>query len=214
MENKHQVHNLIILDESGSMESIKGLIIEGFNEIVQTIKGIEKQFPDQEHFISLLTFNGLGTKVLHFNEPVRKLQLINSKRYKPDASTPLYDAMGTGINMLRKVLETKTHYNVLVTILTDGEENASREYSGVDIKKMIEELKLNRWTFTYIGADHNVESSATSISITNIMNFNKNPDDMKMMFLKEKAARFKYSERVSEDKEMGEDYYVEEGGGK
>ena len=52
METKHQVHNLIILDESGSMESIKKTIIEGFNEIVQTVKGIEKDFPEQEHFIS------------------------------------------------------------------------------------------------------------------------------------------------------------------
>ena len=51
METKHQVHNLIILDESGSMESIKKTIIQGFNEIVQTVKGIEKEFPEQEHFI-------------------------------------------------------------------------------------------------------------------------------------------------------------------
>ena len=64
METKHQVHNLIILDESGSMESIKSSIIQGFNEIVQTIKGIEKEFPEQEHFISLVTFNGLGQKLL------------------------------------------------------------------------------------------------------------------------------------------------------
>ena len=62
MSNRHQVHNLIILDESGSMESIKQPTIEGFNEIVQTIKGIEKQFPEQEHFISLMSFNSLGRK--------------------------------------------------------------------------------------------------------------------------------------------------------
>jgi len=60
MEKKHQVHNLIILDESGSMESIKTTIIQGFNELVQTIQGIEKQFPEQEHFISFVSFNGLG----------------------------------------------------------------------------------------------------------------------------------------------------------
>ena len=52
METKHQVHNLIILDESGSMGSIKKTIIQGFNEIVQTVKGVELNFPEQEHFIS------------------------------------------------------------------------------------------------------------------------------------------------------------------
>ena len=40
METKHQVHNLILLDESGSMTSIKNTIIQGFNELVQTVKGI------------------------------------------------------------------------------------------------------------------------------------------------------------------------------
>jgi hypothetical protein len=69
MENKHQVHNLIILDESGSMEPIKTTIIQGFNELVQTIQGIEKQFPEQEHFISFVSFNGLGHKLLHFIDP-------------------------------------------------------------------------------------------------------------------------------------------------
>ena len=83
METKHQVHNLIILDESGSMESIKNTIIEGFNEIVQTVKGIEKEFPEQEHFISLVTFNGLGQKLLHFIDPVSRLEQIDEKRYRP-----------------------------------------------------------------------------------------------------------------------------------
>ena len=57
MNKKHQVHNLIILDESGSMESIKKPIIQGFNEIVQTVKGIAKEYPEQDHFISLISFN-------------------------------------------------------------------------------------------------------------------------------------------------------------
>ena len=51
MEQKHQVHNLIILDESGSMESIKSTIISGFNELVQSIKGIQEQFPEQEQLL-------------------------------------------------------------------------------------------------------------------------------------------------------------------
>ena len=54
----HQVHNLIILDESGSMYSIKKQIISGFNEVVQTVKGVEQQYPEQEHFNSFVTFNG------------------------------------------------------------------------------------------------------------------------------------------------------------
>ena len=209
METKHQVHNLIILDESGSMQSIKKTIIEGFNEIVQTVKGIEKEFPEQEHFISLVTFNGLGQKLLHFIDPVSRLEQIDDKRYRPDASTPLYDAMGFSFAKLRQVVDNLTEYNVLVTILTDGEENASTEYTGKAIKKLIEELKLNRWTFTYIGTDHDVEKFAASISITNTMVFNKNEADMKAMFVKEQSSRRNYSEKIREKKDTGDDFYKE-----
>ena len=66
MENKHQVHNLIILDESGSMNSIKPLIINGFNSLVKSINEVEEQFPEQEHLISMVTFNSFSNKLQHF----------------------------------------------------------------------------------------------------------------------------------------------------
>jgi Mg-chelatase subunit ChlD len=171
------------------------------------VKGIEVNFPVQEHFISLVTFNGLGQKVLHFTDPVKKLNQIDDAKYQPDASTPLYDAMGFSFKMLRKVLEFKPDHNVLVTILTDGEENASKEYSGRDIKKMIEELKLNRWTFTYIGTDHDVEKFAASISITNTMVFQKDEENMKAMFVKEQSSRHAYSEKIRNKTNTNDNFY-------
>lgn len=211
MENTHQVHNLIILDESGSMSGIKEIIIKGFNELVQTIKGAEKQFPEQKHYISFVSFNGLGQKLLHFVDPVSKLKEINSKTYRPDASTPLYDAIGFGANKLKHYLEGKTDYNVLVTILTDGRENASREFSGSDIKKLIEELKQKNWTFTYIGTDHNVEKIANSLSIANNMYFAKTAHGIRDMFAKEAKARFRYYENVHfKKKDRNNNYFDEE----
>ena len=210
METKHKVHNLIILDESGSMESIKKTIIQGFNEIVQTVKGIEKEFPEQEHFISLVTFNGFGNKILHFIDPASRLEQIDEKRYQPNASTPLYDAMGFSFAKLRQVVENLTDYNVLVTILTDGEENASKEFTGIAIKKLIEELKLNRWTFTYIGADHDVEKFAASISITNTIHFQKNEANMKAMFARESNSRANYSQKIREKKDTSDDFYKDD----
>lgn len=209
MEKKHQVHNLIILDESGSMEPIKTTIIQGFNELVQTIQGIERQFPEQEHFISFISFNGLGQKLLHFIDPVSKLKQIDDKTYQPDATTPLFDAMGFSINKLKHSLKGQTDYNVLVTILTDGEENASKEYSGNNIKILVEELKQNRWTFTYIGTDHDVEKIANSLSINNTMIFEKNDADIKRMFMKEHSARFKYSEKIRLDEDTSSNYFDE-----
>jgi len=210
MEQKNKVHNLIILDESGSMESIKPSIINGFNELVQSIKGIQKQFPEQEHDISIISFNGNGNKVLHFMDDVSKLNTIDSSNYKPDSMTPLYDAMGFGFTKLRKKLKSQTNYNVLVTILTDGEENASKEYSGTVIKNMIEELSLENWTFTYIGTDHDVEKMATNLSIKNSMVFEKNADGIKTMFEDEYNSRMKYSSNIREKKEFKENYFTKE----
>jgi Mg-chelatase subunit ChlD len=209
MNSKHKVHNLIILDESGSMESIKINIIRGFNEIVQTVKGIEKEFPEQEHFISLISFNGMGHKTLHFADPVSRLEMIDDSRYQPDANTPLYDAIGFSCAKLRSVLGNSTDYNVLVTILTDGEENASTEYSGAAVKSLIEELKNNNWTFTYIGTDHDVEKFAVSISIENTITFCKNEDGIKAMIAKESRARSNYSQNIREKKETRDGFYSE-----
>ena len=210
MNTKHQVHNLIILDESGSMYSIKESILQGLNEIVQTIKGIEKQFPEQEHFISFMSFNGLGHKIHHFIDPASKLQELDSASYDPDASTPLYDAMGFSINKLKKSLEGVKDYNVLVTIMTDGEENSSKEFSGKDIKNLVEELKQNRWTFTYIGTDHDVEKIAFNLSINNSWSFGKNKDDIDAMFLKERQARTNYSQKIRSNKDTTSNYFDEE----
>lgn len=207
MKTKHQVHNLIILDESGSMESIKEFIISGFNELVQAIHGIEQQYTEQEHFISFVTFNGLGQKVIHFRDPAAKLHKINGMRYRPTSMTPLYDAMGDSINRLRQELEKESDYNVLVTILTDGQENASKEYSGAAIKKLVEAMKHLGWTFTYIGADHDVEKFAIDISITNVLHFKKDVHDINRLFNEEKAARARYSQKIRDKRDTGEDFY-------
>lgn len=126
MNKKHQVHNLIILDESGSMDSIKTTIIQGFNEIVQTVKGIEKEYPEQEHFISLVSFNGLGQKTLHFADPAGRLEMIDDRRYQPAVSTPLYDAIGFACTKLKSVMGNSTDYNVLVTIRLMGKKMHQR----------------------------------------------------------------------------------------
>jgi hypothetical protein len=204
---RHQVHNLIILDESGSMESIKQPTLQGFNEIVQTIKGVETQFPEQEHFISLVSFNGLGRKVHLWKAPVKDLKQLDAASYRPDASTPLYDAMGISMARLSAELSGIEHYNVLVTIFTDGEENASVEFSGDTVRKMITQLQEQRWTFTYIGTDHDVTKVAINLNITNVMAFEKNAAGMQQMFQKERAARTTYSRKIRDNESTQNNYY-------
>jgi len=207
MEQKHKVFNLIILDASGSMMSVKNATISGFNEVVQSVKGVQKQYPEQEHFVSLVSFNSSEIRTILALAPVEQLREINAKSYEPDAMTPLYDAMGFTISKLKSEVSKLNNYNVLVTILTDGMENASREFSGAAIKSLVDELSLQNWTFTYIGANHDVEKFALNISITNTMTFEANEADMKKMFEKEKQARVHYSENIRQNKDFKKGFY-------
>ena len=211
MKAKHTVHNLIILDESGSMNSIKHQIISGFNELVQTIKGVAEEYPEQEHYITFISFNTLGTSTHLDGQRVKELEEINGEKYQPRASTPLFDAMGFGINKLRaKSKGVEANTNVLVTVLTDGLENASREYNKAAIKSLVEEMEAQRWTFTYIGTDHDVERFADSLSIKNTMSFDKSFSGIQSMFRIERASRGRYSQKIRENKDTKSDYYSEE----
>ena len=95
----------------------------------------------------------------------------------------------------------------MVTVLTDGLENDSKEYDGKTVKHMIEELKHKGWTFTYIGADHNVEQIATSISIANTLTFTKSTRDISSMFNKEKFSRIRHYSFLSDESKVDKENY-------
>lgn len=206
---KNKVYNLLILDASGSMNSIIDATISGFNEIVQTVKGVAKDFPEQEHYISFISFNSRAITTHLDCEHVDKINEIDKKGYIPNASTPLFDAMGNAINDLRAKLKDESNYNVLVTIFTDGLENASKEYTREVIKGLVEQLENENWTFTYIGADHDVSKFTASISITNTLTFQKNATDMKRMFERESRSRRAYNMKIRQGKDTKKGYFSE-----
>ena len=207
MQANEAVHNLIILDESGSMSSIKRQIISGFNELVQTVKGVAREYPEQKHYITFISFNSSRITTHLYCEPVSLLEEINGDRYRPDATTPLFDAMGAGITRLSDHLKDEEKANVLVTILTDGMENASREYNRAAIKALVEEMEAKGWTFTYIGTDHDVEQFAESISIKNTLHFERDQEGLDKMFEHERSSRARYSRRVRDREDTRTGYY-------
>ena len=165
---KTRIFNLIIIDESGSMQSIKREAIDSVNETIQTIRSAQNKHDDQEHYVSLITFND-DVKTVYECVPVNGVKELTAETYQPDCCTALYDAMGISLNALRKKVDEDD--KVLVTVVTDGYENASKEYSGKAIKALVDELKAKGWVFAYIGANQDVEAVAATISITNVMNF-------------------------------------------
>lgn len=192
---KTKIFNLIILDESGSMESIKQQAITGVNETIQTIRNAQKQHEEQEHYVSLVSFNSSSVKNIYDCKQANQVEELTDKLYIPDCCTPLYDAMGLSLNKLRKSITEED--KVLVTIITDGYENASQEYSGEAIKALVDSLRSKGWVFTYIGANQDVEKVAATISVTNVMSFQTSVEGTKEMFEKEKKSRKRWFEKVA-----------------
>ncbi|WP_106832028.1 vWA domain-containing protein [Parabacteroides pacaensis] len=191
---KTRVFNLIILDESGSMQSIKKEAIDSVNETVQTIRSAEKKNKDQEHFVSLVTFND-DVKTVYDCVPAVEIKELTSESYCPSCCTALYDSMGMSLNAVRpKVAEDD---RVLVTVVTDGYENSSREYSGKAIKALVNELKGKGWVFAYIGANQDVEEVAATISITNTMKFQTTSEGTKHMTQRVNKSREGFFSRLS-----------------
>lgn len=203
-----RVHNLIIIDESGSMHSIYRPALTGLNETLQTIREAQKEHPDQKHFVSLIAFDSGHYNQIYNNVPADKTIDITELQYRPCGCTPLYDAMGRSINDLRRHVAKGDI--VLVTIITDGYENASQEYSGKAIKALVESMKAEGWVFTYIGANQNVEAVAASMSIDNGLSFDADDASTGEMFARERASRKRFFGRISENtssSNLGKNYF-------
>lgn len=192
-----KIYNLVILDASGSMEAIYKQALTGVNETLATIRGAQKDHPELQQYVSLASFSA-GENFLnriYSAVPIAEARNITRRDYPLLGCTALYDAMGTCISELQQQV---THADrVLVTIITDGYENASRTWSGPQIKSLVEELRQMGWTFTYIGADQDVERIAGEMGIQNSLRFSANAKETDAMFEKERRSRSKFYARMS-----------------
>lgn len=174
----NRIFNLIVLDESGSMEIIRQSAINSVNETLQTIRQAQKDYADQQHFVTFVTFNN-RTKTHYDSQPAAEVADLKLEQYNPNSLTALYDALGESINALAAKVEKGD--KVLVTVVTDGEENASREYDGAAIKALIDRYKGEGWVFAYMGANHDVEAAAVKLSITNHISWSASSEGAKRM---------------------------------
>ena len=171
------VHNLIILDESGSMGSIRKQALSGANETIMTIRNSQKSMPDLRHRLSFVTFDsrsdGKDVRTIIDDMPIDEVRDLTEEDYQPMGCTPLYDAMGLSLAALQQKVKADEH--VLVTIITDGLENASHEYSGKAIKSIVGLLREKGWVFAYIGANQDAVEVASELNINNAMNYEATP---------------------------------------
>ncbi|MNX91885.1 von Willebrand factor type A domain protein [compost metagenome] len=155
-----------VLDETGSMNSCWDATINSFNEYIGSQKTVNDgltcrvgltKFSDigRSFFYASATDNdpkqSQGIRNVFVQKDINDVPLLTRSNYTPNGGTNLYDAIGKTIVDLDGVV--KDSQNVLVVIITDGEENASREYNVSAIKTMIADRQAKGWTFIYLGAN-------------------------------------------------------------
>lgn len=144
------LHICFVLDESGSMYNSVDDVIGGFQKLIDEQKG-EK---NGECIISLYRFSGTVKKD-YIGKPVNEVPKLN---YSPGGCTAMNDGVGTAIDEIGKWLsdmnESERPSKNIIVIMTDGQENASKEYNFDTVKAKIkhQEEKYS-WTFVYMGTN-------------------------------------------------------------
>jgi len=141
--SKNKISIFFVLDETGSMAGCIQQTISGFNEYLNTLKEDKKS----KYKLSLLKFNSGGLTQVCDDMPLKRVPELSLDNYRPANMTPLYDAIGHGINLMN------SKRKVLFVIMTDGEENCSKEYDRSDIFKLVANQKKAGWQFAFLGAD-------------------------------------------------------------
>ncbi len=211
-KDETRIYNLIILDESGSMSSIREQALSGANETLQTIRMAQQENPDDHQMISFVTFDTGArrpfVRALIECERIEAVSDISPAQYQPYGGTPLYDAMGLSITALKDLVKEGDH--VLVTVITDGFENSSNIYTAEMIKELVESLTNQGWVFTYIGANQDSKQTASGLGIRSTMDFQASIQGSVMMFDKMRSSNREYYKKVRRAKLTGEAIDYEE----
>ena len=192
------IYNVIILDESGSMSSIYNETLTSMNEVLNGIKKNQEEFPDQHHYVTIVTFEGYGisgVKTRRDRVPIGTVAPFTEKDYRPGDCTPLYDAMGKTLSELEGLIHEDD--KVMATVITDGMENSSREYSGRTIKHLVARLREKGWMLAYIGANQDSLEVARDLKIGNALDFCATPTGVAQMSVRYRKAGRKFSKLAS-----------------
>lgn len=162
--NKNYTEIAFVLDRSGSMERCQAAAIEGFNRFLreqQEAKGLAK--------LTLVLFDD-EYLVPARSLPVAEILPLTSDTYVPRNTTALLDAIGQTIdelgNHLASIAEQHRPAQVIVAILTDGLENASKEFTWRRVAELIKQQTVQyQWTFLFLGANQDAIATAAQLSI-------------------------------------------------
>lgn len=197
-DGKTHIFNLIILDESGSMHIIEEAARSGCNEVLGTIRKAAENNAEIEQNVTLIFFDDT-MRYIYKHEKIDNVKDID-REYCPRACTALYDAMGISLTALEKEVDKYDDAIGLVTVITDGQENSSREYSGKEVYDLVGRLREKGWTFAFMGANQDVMETAKRLNIKNAREFEYTDSGMRDSFSKAAHANIGYNARMAESR--------------
>lgn len=169
-----------VLDMTGSMSPFRRPVIDAYNAMLGVLKGSQQA---DQMLVSTWTFNATSY-LLHGYTPVEFAPDLDKKSYHPTDQTALYDAVLDGITGVvaygQELRNQGARTRITLVVFTDGEDNSSR-HSATDVRTVIEELlKQEIYTFVLVGFGTGfAQGTAHKMGITNVMEANANPDDIK-----------------------------------
>ena len=161
---KNLTEMVFILDRSGSMQGLEKDTIGGFNGMIEKQKNVEG-----EALISTVLFDHESV-VLHDRINIREIRPMTGGDYTVRGCTALLDAIGGAIHHIGNVHKYARKEDVpektLFVIITDGMENASKNYTSEQVKQMIERQKAKYgWEFLFLGANIDAVETAKQFGI-------------------------------------------------
>ena len=165
MPQKDLTEIVCIIDRSGSMADVEEDARGGFNKFLED----QKALPGDAH-MTLVKFDHEYT-LEHNGVHISEVEPLTTETYVPRGTTALLDAIGRTIDDVGKRLKETPEHNrpekVIVVILTDGLENASRDYSRVKVFEMIGVQKNTyKWEFIFLAADQDAIAAGRGLNIS------------------------------------------------
>lgn len=172
MTNPNKSEIIIVLDRSGSMESVKTDTIGGFNAFLKR----HKEEAKGEVLITLAQFDD-RYDIMYSGSPVWNAPLLTSETYVPRGMTALYDAVGRTINEIGSRLSKTPEYDrpskIIFVILTDGHENSSKEFTQSRVQELIKhQTEKYSWQFVFLGADQDAfQGKSVGVHANNVFTY-------------------------------------------
>ena len=154
---KQKVYVALLLDRSGSMQAHK---VETVSAVNSYLGKLQEQFKGR---FTMTQFDSEGIDIVHDNVKIKEVPRLTEHGYQPRSMTPLLDAIGKTMRSMEG--KTEGFENVIFVIVTDGQENHSKEFKLADVRALIEEKRKAGWEVSYLGANVDAFAEAGQMGI-------------------------------------------------